>query len=224
MPAANGLLAALAAFLYTSAPDSPRVAPFTVHVNLEVDGALRPHVVERIVEDEATAIWRAYGVQLLWSQDVPDGAMNLQVIVMAPDRDAVLPIGVPAQLGKTRIDAEGTVQGPIRIAFGAVKSIVARQSDSFSLVSDRELGRALGRVLAHEIGHALLGYPAYHDRRGLMRAELPPRDLAIADRAGVRLSDRSTERLRDRLARLTSDRCSEAVTCVGLSWSGGPGW
>jgi hypothetical protein len=96
MPAANGILAAFAAFLYTSAPGSPGVAPFTVHVNLEFDCARRSHVVERIVEDEATAIWRAYGVQLLWSENVPDGAMNLDVIVTAPDRDALLPIGVPS--------------------------------------------------------------------------------------------------------------------------------
>jgi len=213
MPVANEFLAAFAAFcLSTSAPGSPRVVPFTVRVNIEFDCAIRSPIVERIVEDEAAKIWSAYGVELLWSDNPPEATMDLDVIVTAPDRDVPLPVGVLAQLGKTTINAEGVVQGPIRIAFGPIKSIVNHQPDSGALVRDRELGRALGRVLAHEIGHALLGYPAYHDRLGLMRAELPLRDLASADRTGVQLSDMSAERLRDRLGRLFEAQKRRAAT------------
>jgi hypothetical protein len=45
------------------------------------------------------------------------------------------------------------------------------------------LGRALGRVLAHEIGHYLLG-TREHTRNGLMRAQFAPQDLLKNAAAG----------------------------------------
>jgi hypothetical protein len=43
-------------------------------------------------------------------------------------------------------------------------------------LADMFLGRALGRALAHEIGHYLLG-TREHTARGLMRAQFAPQDL-----------------------------------------------
>jgi hypothetical protein len=94
------------------------------------------------------------------------------------------------------------VQGPIRIEFDTLDSLIKHRSDAVTLLHDLELGRALGRVLAHELGHALLGYPAYHDRLGLMRVQLSLRDLTEPGRDGIHLTDASALRLRDRLARL----------------------
>jgi len=77
---------------------------------------------------------------------------------------------------------------------------------------DRELGRALGRVMAHEIGHVLLGMPTYHDNQGLMRARLPIHELARFDRGGFRLTDASARRLQDRIARASDTHGSGANT------------
>ena len=62
--------------------------------------------------------------------------------------------------------------------------------------------RALGRVLAHEIGHVLLSAP-YHDEAGLMRAVFRPDELAGPDRAPFRLTCGGIGRLRSRVRMLT---------------------
>jgi len=45
---------------------------------------------------------------------------------------------------------------------------------------DRMLGRALGRVVAHELHH-IIDHTRAHERTGLLRKSLSPRDL-ISDR------------------------------------------
>jgi hypothetical protein len=60
-----------------------------------------------------------------------------------------------------------------------------------------DMGRALGGVLAHEIGHGLLGADS-HQRRGLMRATLPATELVAHRRRGYTLSDLEIARLRER--------------------------
>ncbi|HEX7139122.1 MAG TPA: hypothetical protein VF219_14810, partial [Vicinamibacterales bacterium] len=59
--------------------------------------------------------------------------------------------------------------------------------------------------LAHEIGHALLGVPTFHDSHGLMRLSIPVDDLVSLDRRSLQLSDASVNRLRRR------------VTCLGAA-------
>jgi hypothetical protein len=70
------------------------------------------------------------------------------------------------------------------------------------IVPDHDLGRGLGRVLAHEIGHVLLGAP-YHDEVGLMRAVFRPDELGELDRAPFRLTCSGVARLRGRIGLLT---------------------
>ena len=56
------------------------------------------------------------------------------------------------------------------------------------------LGRALGRVFAHELGHVLLGTRA-HAAAGLMRATFSPADLVAIDRMHMRLNRELSQRL-----------------------------
>ncbi len=93
----------------------------------------------------------------------------------------------------------GTVIGPIRINYEAIEGLLQyRLTNGAVLLRERELGRALGRVLAHEIGHVLLGLPSYHDATGLMRAALPVEALVQIERQGVQLAEASVNRLRER--------------------------
>jgi hypothetical protein len=65
------------------------------------------------------------------------------------------------------------------------------------------MARALGRVLAHEIGHFVLALPS-HAPSGLMRPAFTGRELAGLDRQAFALSAELRPRLRERLLRLRS--------------------
>ena len=72
------------------------------------------------------------------------------------------------------------------------------------------LGRALGRVLAHEIGHYLLVWRA-HTPDGLMRAAFRGEVLIQPGRRAFELSDRLVPRLRGRLAQLSPPGSTVAI-------------
>jgi hypothetical protein len=203
MAVMSGILTVLCACCLCPAPPSqPHGAEtFTVHVNIEFDQSIKSKVVESVLKAEAAELWKAYDVGLLWTSGGCDAAVDLDVVVAGGEGSEAAG-GRPLALGKTTINQSGVVQGPIRIEFDTLDSLIKHRSDAVTLLHDLELGRALGRVLAHELGHALLGYPAYHDRLGLMRVQLSLRDLTEPGRDGIHLTDASALRLRDRLARL----------------------
>jgi hypothetical protein len=80
---------------------------------------------------------------------------------------------------------------------------------------DQAVARALGRVLAHEVGHVLLGLPSYHDHEGLMRASFRSNDLRAFDDKPFRLSDQSLARLRSRIAALLDGQPPATCTATG---------
>lgn len=76
-------------------------------------------------------------------------------------------------------------------------------------VREELLGRALGRVLAHEIGHYLLVWPS-HTSGGLMRSAFQGHALIERKRHTFGLSDTLMPRLRARLALLATPDSSVA--------------
>jgi hypothetical protein len=87
------------------------------------------------------------------------------------------------------------------MSLDAVESLVERRHGIDPVLGhDLVLAWGLGRVLAHEIGHKVLGAPAYHDDNGLMRTTFLADDLARPERSRFRLAERSVARLRERMA------------------------
>jgi hypothetical protein len=64
-------------------------------------------------------------------------------------------------------------------------------------IGRQEMGRALGRVAAHEIGHVLLALPN-HQRSGLMRESFQAIDMVVPVRLQYTLSAMEIARLRHR--------------------------
>ena len=178
MAFASSVFTALCAIgMWTSGPTQvPRTDALTVHINLVVDGAMKSHVTRNVAMREATAIWAVYGVELQWDDRDCAAALDLDVIVGGQAPGTVLD-GSPSVLGIATVDSSGLVRVPIRISLDTIEWMLHQRIGADPVLYERELGRALGRVMAHELGHVLLGVPTYHDNRGLMRARLPIHEL-----------------------------------------------
>jgi hypothetical protein len=175
-----------------------------VRVNLRFDRTIASKTVKALSMAEARAIWNQHGVELLWSDSKADAALHLDVIVTRRQTDDLVD-GMPTVLGHTILNAAGVVQGPIRISFEAIEALLDSRYGANPAFRYQELGRGLGRVLAHEIGHVLLGLPSYHDRHGLMSAHFFADDLGGPDRKRFLLTADSVDRLRQRIAWLSLD-------------------
>jgi hypothetical protein len=175
----------------------------TVGLNVTFDRAHTSTAVMLRVRDEARAIWNAYGVALRWPDDRSAGA-NLHLDVIVDRRGAADDATHPdPELGHTTLDCSGFARGPIRISMGTIEESIARAPNADPVLRVQQVAIATGRVLAHEIGHALLGTPSYHDAGGLMRPSFRVGDLTELNRGLFRLSAASVKRLLARVPALS---------------------
>ncbi len=190
--------------------------PFAVGLRLHVDRAITPRrfrgALKDAFEDEAARIWEPYGVELEWSDD-PAGAdggngfgldVRLQPRIEQPRR---APWAVV--LGSATVQLDAPTRRPIFVSVDETESMLAlgaiNRTGYARNVRDVQLARGLGRVLAHEIGHVLLGAPR-HTESGLMRASFRPDELGQPDRTPFRLTPTDVARLQGRLQVLTADQ------------------
>jgi hypothetical protein len=200
--------ALLGVLLACGAPGGNAVVPadFTVTVRVRVEHSIAARVPMRDLQDETESLWRPYGVQLEWlAASAPlDEAAGFAIDVRL-ERFDLSPWA--AILGNAMMGVNHT-HGPIRVSYEAAARVLAAGSlartSTTRIVTDREMARALGRVLAHEIGHVLLAAP-YHDATGLMRANFSASDLAALNRSPFQLSCNGVARLRARVDMLTRD-------------------
>ena len=181
--------------------------PLVVSVRLEVDQSIAPDVLAAELKDETDSLWKPYGIRLEWtaadSTAATTGSLSLAATVVRSIDASHMPQGTA--LGRAFVDhgIVGTTQ-PIQLSFDATERALAiRPTTGVSTVRiarQRDMSRALGRVLAHEIGHVLLG--AHHDRAGLMRAVFRPFELADSRRTPFRLTRSSAGRLKHRIQML----------------------
>lgn len=188
-----------------AAPAAPGAAiPVRIHIAFDRTIA---SAIQQSAERQAHELWRDNGVDVQWIDGAAQSDFCLDVTVERRETD---PDATSVVLGRAQLHPGGdAASGPIRIAYDAIEVLLdglyGRRYDEEHLRNAR-IGTALGRVLAHELGHVLLGPPVYHDARGLMRPQFLTRELAGPDRAPFRLVDQSLVRLRTRLASLTTDR------------------
>ena len=77
-------------------------------------------------------------------------------------------------------------------------------------VDDHVYARALGRVLAHELGHALLGLNGHRDG-GLMRSDFSHRSLTARGRRAFRIAEEDLQAIRDTLLDAVAKNKSAAL-------------
>jgi hypothetical protein len=207
----RGIAAVLAVWCVCGAVAAHAHEPerFAVSLHLLVDGSITSRLDTRVLEEEASGIWRPYGVQLEWpdARAADTGANGFALDVrLQPRIEESRHAPWSTVLGSARVDLVSPDRQPIRVSVDATESVLnlRRGLGITGFVTDRELARGLGRVLAHEIGHVLLGAP-YHDDTGLMRAVFLPDELAEPDGSLFRLTCTDVARLSARLHVLTGD-------------------
>lgn len=182
-----------------------------------VDAQVRPTglPLDRTVLDtmrsEAAAIWVAYGVVIRWSDGASrdrclfaDAAVAVQVDNATQGRHSTARAFI---LGTTtRVASFRTRRVPIRLNYSAVDRLLGSlTTETLGHITGRQqlapadVGRALGRVLAHEIGHVLFD-GSRHSRHGLMRASFVPSELVDYRRRAYTLSTTEVRRLVERAA------------------------
>src|SRR5262245_29621853 len=141
---------------------------------------------------EADEIWAATGLRLIWTfhpapVDLTDNrtvAIAVRHTLRRPGTVSALHSTGPATplLGRVAFGDEGQPGNLIEVSFEAIASLVMSSSYLNTPIAKLPgymqqvlLGRGLGRVIAHEIGHWLVGRGHMHD--GLMKPAFSDRDL-----------------------------------------------
>ena len=204
---ATSLAAAFAASL-GAAPLTAALPPMAVTVDVTVD--LPPPVVS-VALQEADAIWRPTGVTFAWRiapraiggpADPCPPFSTLRVVIgeapgnAPPDQIPIAWIvfdedNVPAR--DIYVSHRNALQFLIS-ARGAGPAAAQMTRSEQNL----RLGRAMGRALAHEIGHYLLASKA-HARRGLMQASHTAYSFFDVDRTGFEIDKAMRQEVAARL-------------------------
>lgn len=142
--------------------------------------------------DEASAIWRAADVAFAWEiADVVGGA-RIELVAQSSDRCPSLCVTVDEDTGPERgtslaigwivFDDAGAPTRNIHLSFGNAMALI-RAAEGVGTVSRMTtleirtlVSRALGRALAHELGHYLLASKT-HTTAGLMKASRSASDF-----------------------------------------------
>jgi hypothetical protein len=212
--------------IHADGDETPSIA-----IRLRVDPSIRPRRIAGDVMAETDAIWAPYGVRFEWAgleASAPTAGLvsfdvSLERRFEGPER-----VTWPTVMGRVVMKPDTPTWRPIHLSFDATEKVLANRALTArvlaaGLVLDHELARALGRVLAHEIGHVLIGATG-HDRAGLMRATLNAEELGDADDRPFRLTCSSAGRLSDRLRTLTgSPSASPRQGLALLDLEGVPG-
>jgi hypothetical protein len=188
----------------SSTEPSRKVLPvYLVRGCLPMANCLPIRIVTRM-KYETERIWSPLDVQIAWidSMEARPAAASAGLTVMLEERS--YPQWVADRdflLAGLHQPADQCGRGLARVWVRHVQSHVAavrRDGHPFdtlpTALADMLLARALGRALAHEIGHYLLG-TAEHSAHGLMRASFAPQDLledAIRPLYGLNSHERAT--------------------------------
>src|SRR5262245_58598059 len=210
-------LAASALLLSAALTARPLVTTPPLVVGITVVSNISPAQVNRRLQ-EAADIWRAAGIAIVWQQDTGAVAARASVRVTIGNwrgagmsEDQTMPLG-------WIVFTDGEPEHEIYVSYSNAITLLdlARVSAPPSTQmprAEREalLGRALGRAMAHELGHFLLASSA-HSTRGLMQARRTATEFFSADRSRFSVDARERASV---AARLTPVATSSGVSGIG---------
>ena len=155
-------------------------------LTIAVDLADYVHVAPKaLAEAEArvTASYRAVGIDVVWtsSQSDVDGTSALTTSGVIRVRVVLVPHArAEAKCREERLsnDVIGVAISGASDARGRIAYIFYHRIERLALAQGAPVARGLGHVMAHEIGHLLLGVNS-HSSDGLMQPDWLPRDTHL---------------------------------------------
>jgi len=172
-------------------------------VNVSAASDISPTLVSRALA-ETDAIWRAAGVEFIWQRATAVARPAALHVVIG---DEVRPVREGAlALGWIYFD-ESTPGHRIYVSYANVQQLMLESrgvigSQDRMPIFEREvlLSRALGRALAHELGHYFLASKAHTDR-GLMKAHRTASEFFGPDERPFKLDGAQRSLITARLAK-----------------------
>lgn len=178
------LTATLVALVVTGVSLAPRPAPSTpprIAIRVSAVRHITRSLLDRILQ-EADAIWRPAGIGFVWQAEQPrtTGAeaclpCRASLCVSLGD-DPGSPHNGLSPIGWIVFDDPTAPERNIYVSYANAMYLLERSTGITGSVSQMPqaeveiyLGRAMGRALAHEVGHYLLASKK-HTRSGLMEA------------------------------------------------------
>ena len=219
MLAATGLAAALiaAASFVPDAAEAPAGSGSAFAPPLLVNVVAGPNVSATLVTrllDEASAIWRPGGLQIVWRRVAPEvlpyssreaGPSQASTLRVDIGDDPGLARDARTPLGWIVFDSEHEPRPAIYLSHANAKELMALARPVVGIMeqmppAQREvlLARALGRALAHELGHFLLK-SKLHTPRGLLKAWHTAAELFTPERAGFTIDAAQRQEIAARL-------------------------
>ena len=217
------LVALLASFM-----SAPTFAETCVDMNLRFDGR-EPHpALIESMKNEAASIWESYGVWFRWpATPNPAGCAwahaSFDVLFDGEHRRPAWSLKTILALGSTQLALRAIDHVPIHIDREATEELLGSASVGQlarllgrASFGPEDVGRALGRVLAHEVGHVLLAVRD-HQPRELMRPTFGAADLLEPQRRFYTLSPGEVTRLRQRERELGVSASQRTHDCPATS-------
>ena len=183
-------------------------ADICVGVDVRFTGHQPTAALVQSMQNEVSSIWQPYGVYLQWRTDsaaAPCATVDASFDVIVERHQSPLAVeSAGVVLGSTHLQLTSVDHAPIYINYDATRRTLESLTEPRMValaghpgIDSPGMGRALGRVLAHEIGHVLLAAPN-HQVNGLMRPSFLPEDLVSLQRWSFTLSTGEVTRLRQR--------------------------
>jgi len=175
----------------------------SVELPIYVGSDLSPAALERALA-EVDRLFDAGGIRFQWRQ-TPEGTISsapATIVVLARPHEAVVS-GCSRNLHDHRLGHTYLAARRVTLWTEQVARAVAGswgRKDPPPVDADA-LGTALGRVLAHELGHLFLRLNG-HRENGLMKASFSHRALVGKSDRAFRLSEEDLERVRAAITRL----------------------
>lgn len=179
-----------------------------------IDQVGLPEKEWRLAQQTAGKLFQSAGLSVNWvhclwnpntaSGNCPQAATPDKLNLVMVSEQTAMRLQAPARVFGTALMApEGSFGSRGYIYYGRIQSKCAEEHD----INEALL---LGAIIAHELGHLLLG-PNSHSPTGIMKPDLERSDMTGTPLAWLRFSDRQRETLRTAVARRLEAAHSNAM-------------